>query len=159
MKNFLLMMVAAAAFLASGCTVFTDDLYMAQSGQYGATYRSVDRAIYDEFRDRFGDDRVFRADLEANFNHWTAISDQMVIGLERQRMRISAYPSLDADGQLETVVVARKEIYAGQSFGSRGRPTANYANRWLEIGRDAALEAAIANGVNSRLREANAGGN
>jgi hypothetical protein len=159
MNKLLMMMLVSAALFASGCTVFTDDLYKAQSGMYGDDFHSVDRAIYDEFRERFGDERVFRADVEQSFNHWTAVSDQVVIGLERHRVRVSAYPSYDADGQFEPVVIARKEIYAGQSHFARGRPSANYGNRWLEVGRDVDLEAAIANGVYSRLRHASAGGN
>jgi hypothetical protein len=159
MKNLLFLVLAAMAFVVSGCTVFSDDVYKLQSGQYGSAYKDVDHAIYLEFKERFGDGRVYRANLEANFDHWTSVSDQMARGQDRYRVRVSAYPNLDADGHYEPVVIARQEVYNGYSFGARGRPSANYSNKWLEIARDPELEAAIANGVYSRLRHANAGGN
>jgi hypothetical protein len=157
-RSMLCLALAAVAILSFGCTVFTDDLYKLQSGQYGSNYASVDRAIYDEFAERFSDGRVYRANVESNFDHWTAVSAQWAMGHDRYRVRVTAYPNLDGDGQYEPVVIARQEIYAGQSYGARGRPSANYSNKWMEVGRDVDLEAAVANGVYNRMRTAAAGG-
>src|SRR5690606_8646216 len=104
-------------------------------------------------------DMPFRACVEWKYNHWTVVSDQRAYGLDKYRMRISAYPQLDADGRYEPVVVARKELYTGYSNGfGRGGPTAMYSGKWSEAGRDVALEAELANGISARLRGGNAGG-
>ncbi|MCC7508835.1 MAG: hypothetical protein IT464_05640 [Planctomycetes bacterium] len=158
MKSLFAMFAVAAVFLMCGCTVFQDDIYKMQAGYYfSGSFDAVDTAIHDAMAEKFGKDRVFRANVEWKYEHWTAISDQRAIGLEKYRMRISAYPQLGADGVYEPVVVAREEVYTGSSTG-RGGPTAMYSNKWTEAGRDVELEAELANAVTARLRKANAGG-
>lgn len=151
--------LAFAAVLMSGCTVFQDDVYKLQAGYYGSdAFDRTEDAIYEEFKARFGEGRVFRADIEWKYNHWTAISDVRAVGLDKFRMRISAYPQLETDGHYEAVVIARQEVYTGSSMG-RGGPTAMYSSKWTEAGRDVGLEAELANGISARLRNGNAGGN
>ena len=158
MKKVLAVLFVAAAFAASGCTVFTDDIYKAQAGYYFSNeFDQVEAAIHDEFEARFGE--VRRADVEWKYNHWTSISEQRAIGLEKYRMRVSAYPQLDQDGHSEPVVIARQEVYTGSDYGmGRGGPTAMYSAKWTETHRDRDLEADLANAIHARLRAGNAGG-
>lgn len=160
MKPILTVFAIAAVIMLSGCTVFQDDIYKLQAGYYGSSaFDDVEGAIQAEFAERFGEDAPFRACVEWKYNHWTVVSDQRATGLDKYRMRISAYPQLDADGRYEPVVVARKEVYTGYSGGfGRGGPTAMYSNKWSEAGRDVALEASLANGISARVRGGNAGG-
>ncbi|MBX3459604.1 MAG: hypothetical protein KF696_06505 [Planctomycetes bacterium] len=158
MRTLLALAALAAVFVMSGCTVFQDDIYKMQAGYYfSGSFDAVDQAIHDEMVARFGKDRVFRADVEWKYEHWTAISDQKAVGLEKYRMRVSAYPQLGADGVYEPVVVAREEVYTGASTG-RGGPTAMYSNKWTEAARNNELEVELANGIAARLRKSTAGG-
>lgn len=156
----ILAVLAVATILLSGCTVFTDDVYRLQSGQWGSSaYGAVDHAIHEEFKAKFGEDRVFRADVEKKYNHWTSVSDIRAVGMEKYRVHVTAYPQLDADGHYEPVVIAKREVYTGSSYGmGRGGPTAMYSGKWTETNRERDLEAELANGIHARLRGANAGG-
>lgn len=156
--NKILALFAASALLSlSACTVFQDDIYKVQSGHYMSdSFDAVEAAIHDEFADRYGENNVYRADIEWQYNHWTVVGEQRAIGHDKYRVHISAYPQLDADGKYEPVVIVREEAYTGASYGySRGGPTAMYSGKWSEIGRDASLEADLANSIYARL---NAGG-
>lgn len=158
MRTLFALAVLAAVFVTCGCTMFQDDVNKMQAGYYfSGSFEAVDQAIHEEMVARFGKERVFRADVEWKYNHWTAISDQKAIGLEKYRMRVSAYPQLGSDGVYEPVVVARQEAYTGASTG-RGGPTAMYSNKWTEAGRDNELEAELANAIGARLRKSSAGG-
>jgi hypothetical protein len=149
MKLSAMLLAAIALFILGGCTVFTDDLYKAQAGYYGGADH-VDAAIHDEFVARFGENRVKRADVEWKYDHWTAISNQVAVGADKYRLRVSAYAQLDQDGHYSPIVVARRELYTGYSSG-RGGPTAMYSNMWSEIGRDVELEAELANAIIARM--------
>jgi hypothetical protein len=152
MKKAVLLLAATAALALSGCTMFQDDIYKAQAGYYlSDSFDSVEDAIHDEFAERFGKEAVFRPDVEWKYNNWTVISDQRAVGLDKYRMRITAYPQLDADGMYEPVVIARKEVYTGYGYGARGGPTAMYSGKWSEAGRDVHLEAELANAIYNRL--------
>lgn len=161
MNRMIALFVAAVALIAlSGCTVFQDDVYKLQAGYYGSDgYDAVEAAIYEEFSDRFGEENVFRADVEWKYNHWTVLSDQRAYGHDKYRSRVYAYPQLDQDGMYEPVVIVRDEVYTGGSYGfGRGGPTAMYSGKWSEAGRDSALEAELANGIYNRLKSREAGG-
>jgi hypothetical protein len=149
MKLSAMLLAAIALVSLGGCTLFTDDLYKAQAGYYGGSDH-VDEAIRDEFVARFGEGRVKRADVEWKYDHWTAISNQLAVGPDKYRLRVSAYPQLDQDGHYSPIVVARKEIYTGYSSG-RGGPTAMYSNMWTEAGRDVKLEAELTNAIIARM--------
>lgn len=152
-KRLSLLAVVATALMLSGCTFFQDDIYKAQAGYYFSDgYASVEDAIHDEFVSRFGQGSVYRADVEWKYDHWTALSQQKAVGHEKYRMRVSAYPQIDADGNYEPVVVAKQEVYTGASATGRGGPTAMYSNKWTEAGRDVKLEAELANAIYARLR-------
>jgi hypothetical protein len=159
MRKTVALLAFAALMVSTGCTVFSDDIYRFQAGYNGSSsFDNVEQAIHDEFESRFGD-AVFRADIEWKYNHWTAISNERAIGLEKYRMRVSAYPQLDQDGQYEAVVIARQEVYTGSSYGmGRGGPTAMYSSKWTETMRDRDLEADLSNAIHARMRAANAGG-
>lgn len=151
MKRAVFLFAAVAMLMLSGCTFFQDDLYKAQAGYYWSdSYAGVDNAIKEEFVARFGKERVKRADIEWKYDHWTAISNQKAVGHDRYRVRVSAYPQLGSDGHYEPVVIARKQVYTGESMG-RGGPTAMYSNLWTEIGRDAGIEAELSNAIVKRL--------
>lgn len=151
MKRALILLVAAATVMLSGCTFFQDDIYKVQAGYYGSSsFDGVDAAIHDEFVARFGKERVRRADIDWKHDHWTAISDQRARGSDKYRVHVSAYPQLGSDGHYEPIVIARQEIYTGYSTG-RGGPTAMYSNMWTEAGRDVDLEAKLANAIIKRL--------
>lgn len=149
MKLFAMLLAAVVLVSLGGCTFFTDDLYKAQSGVYGGG-DDCDKAIHDEFVARFGEGRVKRADVEAKYDHWTAISNQVAVGSDKYRLRVSAYAQLDQDGHFSPIVVARREVYTGYSTG-RGGPTAMYSNMWSEAGRDVKLEADLANAIIKRM--------
>lgn len=151
MKRAVFLVAAVALLMLSGCTFFQDDIYKAQAGYYWSdSYAGVDAAIKEEFEARFGKERVKRADIEWKYDHWTAISNQKAIGFDKYRVRVSAYPQLGADGHYEAIVIARQEVYTGQSSG-RGGPTAMYSNMWTETGRDAGMEAELSNAIIKRL--------
>lgn len=163
MKRIALLLAVAAGFALSGCTMFQDDVYKLQAGYYASdSFAGVEDAIHAELSERFGKEAVFRPDVEWKYNNWTVVSNQRAVGHDKYRLRVTAYPQLDADGRYEPVVIAREEIYTGYGHGSRGGPTAMYSNKWSEAGRDIELEAAIANGVYNRLHgggKSKAGGN
>lgn len=152
MKRIALLFAVAAAFALSGCTMFQDDVYKAQAGYYMSDdFSSVEDAIHDEFADRFGKEAVFRPDVEWKYNNWTVISEQRAVGLDKYRTRVTAHPQIDADGQYEPVVIARKEVYTGYGYGSTSGPTAMYSGKWTEAGRDVDLEVALSNAIYNRL--------
>ena len=162
-KRFALLIAVATAVMLSGCTFFQDDIYKAQAGYYFSDgYASVEDAIHEEFVARFGEGSVYRADVEWKYDHWTALSNQKAVGHDKYRLRVSAYPQIDADGNYEPVVVAKQEVYTGASATGRGGPTAMYSGKWSEAGRDVELEANLANAIYARLRapatKSNAGG-
>lgn len=150
MKLAAFLFAAAATFVLGGCTFFQDDVYKLQAGSASDEYDAVENAIHDEFAARFGESRVKRADVEWKYDHWTAISNQRGMGLEKYRVRVSAWPQLDQDGHFSPIVVVRQEVYTGASSG-RGGPTAMYSNMWSEAGRDVKLEADLANAINKRV--------
>ncbi len=151
--RYFVLVACGAMFLLSGCTVFQDDVYKLQSGYYASGgYAAVEDAIYEEFSARYGKESVFRADVEWKYDHWTVVSEQRAIGLDKYRTRIYAYPQLDGDGRYEPVVIARQEVYTGASPMGRGGPTANYSNKWSEAGRSVDLEADLANAIYARLQ-------
>lgn len=160
MKTIFALLAVFALVSLTGCTMFQDDIYKAQAGYYLSDgYDAVDAAIYNEFADRFGEGAVKRADVEWKYNHWTALSEQRAIGLDKYRVHVSAYPQIDGDGMYEPVVIVRKEAYTGSSYGfGRGGPTAMYSNKWREIGRDVHLEAELANAIYARLNNSQPSG-
>jgi len=152
MKRIAFLFAVTAAFALSGCTFFQDDVYKLQAGYYASdSFGGVEQAIHDTFADKFGEENVFRADVEWKYNNWTVVTDQYAYGHDKYRMRVTAYPQIDADGMYEPVVIARQEVYTGASATGRGGPTAMYSNKWTEAGRDVDLEVELANEIYNRL--------
>jgi hypothetical protein len=152
MKRVALLFAVAAAVALSGCTFFQDDVYKAQAGYYFSDdFASVESAIHDELADRYGDNAVFRADVEWKYNNWTVVTDQHAVGLDKYRTHITAYPQLDSDGQYEPVVIVQQQVYTGASMTGRGGPTAMYSGKWTEAGRNVDLEADLSNAIYGRL--------
>ena len=152
MKRIAFLFAVAAAFALSGCTFFQDDVYKLQAGYYASDdFSSVESAIHDTFAEKFGKENVFRPDVEWKYNNWTVITDQYAFGHDKYRMRITAYPQLDADGMYEPVVIAKQEVYTGASATGRGGPTAMYSGKWSEAGRDVDLEVELANAIYNKL--------
>jgi uncharacterized protein YkwD len=152
MRTVALSVIVATACLLSGCTVFQDDIYKAQAGYYWSDdFSSVEQAIHDEFAERFGENAVFRADVEWKYNNWTVISEQRARGHDKYRTRVTAYPQLDADGMYSPIVIAKQEVYTGASASGRGGPTAMYSNMWTEAGRDTELEVELSNAIYNRI--------
>ena len=140
------------AFALSGCTFFQDDVYKLQAGYYASDdFSSVEQAIHDTFAEKFGEENVFRADVEWKYNNWTVISDQYAFGHDKYRTRVTAYPQLDADGMYEPVVIVKQEVYTGASATGRGGPTAMYSGKWSEAGRDVDLEVELANAIYNKI--------
>ena len=158
MNRALLLIAVAGAFVLSGCTVFQDDIYKLQAGQYGSSgFDKVDDAIGAEFKSRFGKEMVFRAEVEARYDNWTFISDEGAWGHERYRTRVFAYPQIDQDGHYHPVVVAKNEVYNGGSMRANSGPKASYYGGWVEAGRDARLEVSLSNAITARVRKSGGG--
>jgi hypothetical protein len=155
MKTLLIALALVSVVGVAGCTVFQDTVYQAQVETGG--HADVDRAIYDELAERYGAGSVSRANLEWRYDHWMAVSAERAVGLERYRVRVSAFAQRGMDGVAEPVVIARTEAYQGRSTG-RARATASNRALWVETSRDAELEAAISRGIYNRLRAGQAGG-
>ncbi|MBZ0136548.1 MAG: hypothetical protein K8I27_09265 [Planctomycetes bacterium] len=152
MKRVAFLFAVAAAFALSGCTFFQDDIYKVQAGYYASDdFSSVEQAIHDTLAEKFGKENVFRPDIEWKYNNWTVVTNQTARGHDKYRLRVSAYPQLDADGMYEPVVVARQEVYTGYATSGRGGPTAMYSGKWSEAGRDSYLEAELANEIYAKL--------
>lgn len=152
MKRIAFLFAVAAAFALSGCTFFQDDVYKLQAGYYASDdFGSVEQAIHDTFAEKFGEENVFRADVEWKYNNWTVVTDQFAFGHDKYRMRVTAYPQIDADGMYEPVVIAKQEVYTGASATGRGGPTAMYSGKWSEAGRDVDLEVELANAIYNKL--------
>jgi hypothetical protein len=162
-KRIAVLFAVTAAFALPGCTFFQDDVYKLQAGYYASDdFSSVEQAIHDTFAERFGKENVFRPDVEWKYNNWTVVTRQHAFGHDKYRLRVTAYPQLDADGMYEPVVIARQEVYTGYGTSGRGGPTAMYSNKWSEAGRDVELEAELANAIYDKLHPStngNAGGN
>ena len=158
MNRLLVLLAVVSALALSGCTVFQDDIYKLQTGQYGAGgFDRVEDAIEAEFKSRFGKEMVFRAEVEARYDNWTFISDEGAWGHERYRTRVFAYPQIDQDGRYFPVVVAKNEFYNGASMRANSGPKAMYYGGWVEAGRDVKLETSLSNAIAARVRKSGGG--
>lgn len=161
MKRFALMLaVFAGLFSLSGCTFFQDDVYYAMDGVHGDEYVKVDNAIRDAMVAKFGKDKVYLVDgHEQEFERWQYISPVRAVGLDKQRMRVDAYPRKNQDGFFEPLIIARWEVYTGSSYESRaGGHTLHGGRGWSEMSRDSKLEAELMNAADANLRKSAKGG-
>lgn len=159
-KRFALLLAAFSAFALSGCTFFQDDVYRAMDGVHGDEYVGVDNAIRDAMVAKFGKENVFLlAGHENEFERWQYISPVKAVGLDKQRMRVDAYPRKNADGFFEPLIIARWELYTGQSYSSSsGGHTLHGGRGWTEMSRDSKLEADLMNDADANLRKKSAKG-
>lgn len=147
MKRLLICLAAFGVLALSGCTFFQDDVYYALDGVHGDDYVTVDNAIRDAMVAKFGKENVFLLDgHEQQFERWQYISPVKAVGLDKQRLRVDAYPRKNADGFFEPLIVARHEVYTGQSYGeATGGHTLHGGRGWSEMSRDNKLEAELMN--------------
>ncbi len=160
MKRFTLLVAAFfGAFALSGCTFFQDDVYYAMDGVHGDEYVSVDNAIRDALVAKFGKDNVFQLDgHEQEFERWQYISPVVNRGLDKQRMRVDAYPRKNQDGFFEPLIIARWEFYSASSYESRaGGHTLHGGRGWSEMSRDSKLETELLNAADANMRKGKKG--
>ncbi|MCC6150262.1 MAG: hypothetical protein IT461_08440 [Planctomycetes bacterium] len=161
MKRFALMLAVCVGFFAlSGCTFFQDDVYYAMDGVNGDEYVKVDNAIRDALVAKFGKENVFRLDgHEQEFERWQYISPVVNRGLDKQRMRVDAYPRKNQDGFFEPLIIARWEFYSASSYESRaGGHTLHGGRAWSEMSRDSKLETELMNAADANMRKSSKGG-
>jgi hypothetical protein len=142
----------------TACTIPTaDDVHARGSSsaflRNTTDYRAVDNAIYDVLSEMYPAYTISLVEApEREFHRWAATSDEFSTGTDRQRIRIEARPWQGSDGHWAPDVAVKTEVAMQQSQFQPKAPGSFGSSPWLEGGRNAKVEARIANEVNKKLR-------
>lgn len=153
-----LVAAACCVFALGACSFPTADDIQTRDGAFwldASQYNAVDDAVRAEMEAKFGAENVFFSNYpEEEFHRWVFEGPVKVVGLDKYRLRVEAYPKKERDGFYVPLVIARKEVYTGDSMDNRRGAHIQFGSTgYTEIGRDEVLEAELENAMNARLRQ------